>query len=155
MEILIRNQSRKKLIPARTLRNLSKRILERILADYDFDNPQVSVLFVDDARIQKLNKQYRGKDVPTDVLSFSMLEDSGASTAEGEITPLGDIVISLETAAGQAREIGHSLEKEIVLLIVHGFLHLLDYDDEKPGEKRKMFSLQKQWMQKLENENFF
>lgn len=137
------------------LRNLTKSVLERLLKDYRFDNPQVSVLFVDDAGIRRLNKQYRGKDAPTDVLSFSMLEDSGDLAAEGEITPLGDIVISLETAAAQSREIGHSLEKEMALLIVHGFLHLLNYDDEKSGEKRKMFALQKRWMQTLEKEDIF
>jgi probable rRNA maturation factor len=155
IEILVRNQSRKKIIQPLALRKLTKRVLERILKDHDFQNPQVSVLFVDDASIKRLNKQYRGKDAPTDVLSFPLLEDSECRISEGEITPLGDIVISLETASSQARKIGHSLEQEIVLLLVHGFLHLLDYDDEKPGEKRKMFSLQNVWMKNLKKENVF
>lgn len=143
------------MIPARNLRNLTRRILERLLSDQDFAHPQISVLFLDDAGIRKLNKQYRGYDAPTDVLSFSMLDVSGSKPSPEEITPLGDIVISLETAAAQARKMGHSLEKEIVLLLVHGFLHLLNYDDEKPGERKKMFSLQEKWMQILEKENLF
>jgi len=92
---------------------------------------EVSILLVDDAAIRELNSLYRGIDAPTDVLSFAMNED----TAEGEgftvmedDNILGDVVISLETASRQAEEYGHSLEREVGFLAVHGVLHLLGYD---------------------------
>ena len=83
-------------------------------------DPEVSILLCDDAFIQSLNAEYRGKDSPTDVLSF----------AQDDPHLLGDIVISLPTTARQASAAGWSLENEVVLLGIHGLLHLLGYDDE-------------------------
>ena len=83
-------------------------------------DPEVSIVFCDDAFIRSLNAQYRGKDKPTDVLSF----------AQDDPDLLGDIVISLPTAARQAQAAGWTLENEVALLGVHGLLHLLGYDDE-------------------------
>lgn len=83
-------------------------------------DPEVSLVLCDDAFIQALNARYRGKDRPTDVLSF----------AQDDPEFLGDIVISLATAARQAKAAGWPLESEIALLGVHGLLHLLSYDDE-------------------------
>ena len=106
---------------------------------------EVSVVLADDEYIHGLNKRYRGKDRPTDVLSFAMNEH-----CEGEHEPeisegpdnieilLGDIVISLETAARQADEYGHSLERELAYLTIHGMLHLLGYDHEADEEKKEM-----------------
>ncbi|MBC8228769.1 rRNA maturation RNase YbeY [bacterium] len=102
---------------------------------------EVSVLLTDDREIQRLNKQYRGIDKPTDVLAFAMREG-----IDSEINPnlLGDIVISVQTAQRQANDaisngrlrltVGHSLDMELALLIVHGTLHLLGYDHETGDE---------------------
>ena len=84
------------------------------------DDPEISVVLCDDEFIRALNARYRGQDKPTDVLSFPQ-EDPEV---------LGDIVISLPTAARQANSAGWTLENEVALLCVHGLLHLLGYDDE-------------------------
>jgi len=113
---------------------------------------EVALTFVDDARIHELNREYRGIDRPTDVLSFSMLEgdepdivfddpEDGESALSGM---LGDIVISLERAKAQSEEYGHSLEREIGFLFVHGFLHLLGYDHETPEDEAVMFAKQEE-----------
>ena len=98
---------------------------------------EISVTFVDNEQIHQLNKQYRDKDVPTDVLSFPMGEngvydidhDTGAKI-------LGDIVISMEKATEQAERYGHSLEREVGYLTAHSMLHLLGYDHEEGGIQR-------------------
>ena len=84
------------------------------------NDPEISVVFCDDSFIQALNAEYRGKNKPTDVLSF----------AQDDPQMLGDIVLSVPTAARQAEAAGWPLEHEIALLAVHGLLHLLGYDDE-------------------------
>ena len=90
-----------------------------------------------------MNRDYREKDVPTDVLSFP-LEEELEGEAEPEIIGgpdarmLGDIVISVEKAVMQAAEYGHSVERELVFLLVHGLLHLLGYDHEKDEAAKKM-----------------
>ncbi|MGB9619798.1 MAG: rRNA maturation RNase YbeY, partial [Armatimonadota bacterium] len=101
------------------------------------DDTEVSVLLADDESIRALNKQYRGVDAPTDVLAFSQLEGEDFGREGGNV--LGDVVISVETAHRQAQDHGHSLEDEIDLLLVHGLLHLLGYDHEKPEDERRMF----------------
>jgi probable rRNA maturation factor len=88
------------------------------------DDAELSVLLCDDAFIQELNRQYRGLDRPTDVLSFAQEPVPGGPDV------LGDIVISVETARRQAREQRHSLAREVEWLLCHGMLHLLGYDDE-------------------------
>jgi len=106
---------------------------------------EVSVVLADDEYIRQLNCQYRGKDMPTDVLSFAMNEQ-GADDSEPDITDapndleilLGDIIISLETTARQAEEFGHSLDRELAYLTIHGMLHLLGYDHEEQQDKLAM-----------------
>ena len=95
------------------------------------DNVEISLLVCDDPTIKRLNRDHRGKDSATDVLSFPQ-EDSDFPDMSGEeqIRPLGDIVISLDTAQRQADAAGWSLQSEVTLLGVHGLLHLLGYDDE-------------------------
>lgn len=100
---------------------------------------EVSIVFADDAYIHELNRDYRGKDTPTDVLSFALNEGDEPDVIGGpEETLLGDIVISLDTAARQAEEFGHSLERELAYLTVHGMLHLLGFDHETEEEKTVM-----------------
>ncbi len=90
---------------------------------------ELSVLLTDNARIQELNRDYRGLDKPTDVLSFSQ---------DGEDGLLGDIVISVETAKSQADSATWPLESELALLGVHGFLHLVGHDDETENGAHQM-----------------
>ncbi len=100
--------------------------------------------FVDDARVRELNRDFRGKDKPTDVLSFSLFE-SDEEFDFPDFTPqiaLGDIVISTQTAARQAIEQNHSIEREIAFLSIHGALHLLGYDHGKDAGRCTMFSRQ-------------
>lgn len=103
---------------------------------------EVSVLLTDDERIAELNRQYRGVDGPTDVLSFSQIEGEEMADPDTEHVVLGDVVISLETAAKQAADRGCSVEDEVDLLLVHGLLHLLGYDHAEPEDERKMFARQ-------------
>lgn len=86
---------------------------------------EVSISFVDNEEIRKLNKEYRGIDRETDVLSFPI---EFQFNLEGEDTPLGDIIISVEKAKEQAKEYDHSLLREMVYLTIHSMLHLLGYD---------------------------
>lgn len=103
------------------------------------EHVEVSVVFADDDYIQELNCQYRGKDTPTDVLSFALEEGEEPDIYEGPPeTLLGDIVISLETAIRQAESFGHSLERELAYLTVHGMLHLMGYDHETDEDKAAM-----------------
>lgn len=105
---------------------------------------EVSVIYVDDSRIQALNRSYRNVDSATDVLSFSMLEgDEPFPEFEDDAVPmLGDIVVSVDTAVRQANEYGHTLERELAFLLVHGFLHLNGYDHDEDEAEREMFAIQ-------------
>lgn len=111
----------------------------------------VSLSFVDDETIHQLNRQYRGIDRPTDVLSFAMKE-LGEEEKEIEIPSfeelLGDIVISVSTAKEQSEEYGHSLEREVGFLFVHGFLHLIGYDHQDAAAEKEMFTKQELILQK-------
>lgn len=103
------------------------------------ENNEVSLVFCDDAYIQGLNKNYRGKDQPTDVLSFALNEGEEPEIVDGPShILLGDIIISLETAARQAEEYNHGLEREVAYLTVHGMLHLLGYDHMTEEDKAEM-----------------
>lgn len=115
-------------------------VLNKTAEAYDIDNQvEVSVVLADDEYIHHLNRQYRGKDCPTDVLSFALNEGEEPVFINGpEEVLLGDIIISLETAARQAEEYGHSLERELAYLTVHGVLHLLGYDHIIEDDKKEM-----------------
>ncbi|MCQ2431706.1 MAG: rRNA maturation RNase YbeY [Clostridia bacterium] len=130
------DQKKLPLTPA--ARALVKRAINAALEYEKFDKPaEVSVTFVDNDAIKELNRDYRGKDAATDVLSFPI---SDIPAKEYEIEPdtgcvvLGDIVISVERAAAQAEEFGHSFERELSFLAVHSVLHLLGYDHERSAE---------------------
>ncbi len=110
--------------------------LGSLLRSAGLPDAELSVLFVGDRAMRTLNRRYRGRDETTDVLSFSLREGKFPGV---QPDLLGDIVISLPTAARQAAEAGHSLVREIDILLVHGFLHLLGYDHERGGgEARRM-----------------
>jgi probable rRNA maturation factor len=110
-------------------------------------NSEVSITFVSNDRIQEINREYRDKDKPTDVISFAM-EELGEGEVEliGADMPrvLGDIIISIPKAIEQAEEYGHSFLRELGFLAVHGFLHLLGYDHMTEEDEKEMFTLQKE-----------
>ncbi|MBT9168818.1 MAG: Endoribonuclease YbeY [Syntrophomonadaceae bacterium] len=97
---------------------------------------EVSLMICTDKTIYDLNRQWRSVDSPTDVLSFPLLDDGGVSV-EGELL-LGDVVISVERAASQAVNFGHSLKRELLYLFTHGILHLLGYDHNNDAERKEM-----------------
>ncbi|MPM37435.1 Endoribonuclease YbeY [bioreactor metagenome] len=101
------------------------------------EKEEVDITIVTDEEIHALNRDYRNVDRSTDVLSFALDEDGGEPELVGgpEVHLLGDIIISAETAARQAEEFGHGLEREIVYLAVHGLLHLLGYDHMQEEDK--------------------
>jgi probable rRNA maturation factor len=134
VRVIIDNRQKAVKIPT-GLRMLVRRCCTAVLRMENFEGPaEVSVVFVDNEQIHKLNLQYRNKDMPTDVLSFPMGEngvyDINHSTGA---KILGDIVISMEKAVEQAERYGHSLEREVGYLTAHSMLHLLGYDHEKGG----------------------
>ncbi len=102
-----------------------------LLASVDFADAELSVVLCNDRHIHVLNRDHRGVDRPTDVLSFAMQEGDGLLDHDNV---LGDLVISVETAQRQARELGHDLPFELRVLLVHGLLHLLGYDHETTPE---------------------
>jgi probable rRNA maturation factor len=112
---------------------LLNKIAHRALEVLGLNKAELSIVLVSDAQIRRLNKLYRNKDKPTDVLSFPIGE-----RVEGWLI-LGDIVISVDTAKRQAQELGYSLEEELKRLLVHGLVHLLGYDHELGGEEEKKF----------------
>ncbi|MCS6777094.1 MAG: rRNA maturation RNase YbeY [Chloroherpetonaceae bacterium] len=113
----------------------------RLLQEAGKPRAEVSILLTDDARIRELNCTYRGYDSPTDVLSFAQNAPEGdmvLPALPGHPELLGDVVISVETAARQAERHGVTLEQELALLAVHGILHLLGYEDETEAGARQM-----------------
>ncbi len=112
------------------------------------DGTEVSILLTGDAYIHELNKQYRGVDKPTDVLSFA-LDEGQAMPDPGEERLLGDVVISLEAAMRQGKEYGHGLERELAYLVVHGVLHLLGYDHLQEEDKAVMREKEEAAMNRL------
>lgn len=115
-------------------------------------NTEMSVTFMDDAAIRVINRDYRGKDAATDVISFALEEEGEGEVAiifndeEMDELPreLGDIMISVEKAQEQAQEYGHSFDRELGFLAVHGFLHINGYDHMTPEDEKEMFGLQKE-----------
>ncbi|MCD7033057.1 rRNA maturation RNase YbeY [Metabacillus sp. GX 13764] len=111
------------------------------------DESELSVTLTDNSRIQEINRDYRQKDQPTDVISFA-LEEEGEGEVEiiGADLPrtLGDIIISVERAKEQAEEYGHSDSRELGFLAVHGFLHLLGYDHMTEEDEAVMFRKQRE-----------
>ena len=112
-----------------------KRSGRRMLAALRLSTAELSVALVDDAEIARLNRDYRDKSRPTDVLSFSLVEGDHSDHRGGM---LGDVVISVETAAQQAGERHRSLDETVTRLMIHGVLHLIGHDHEVDAEARAM-----------------
>ncbi|AEM78484.1 MULTISPECIES: rRNA maturation RNase YbeY [Thermoanaerobacter] len=155
MNILIDNRQDK--VDAINLEELVEKVIKTVLeVEEVIDNVEVSVSFVDNEEIRKLNKYYRGIDKPTDVLSFPLaeFEDTYAEVEEieedsEEVQPIGDIVISLEKALEQSMEYGHSFEREVAYLTAHSMLHLLGYDHETEEERKIMREKEEEVMARL------
>jgi probable rRNA maturation factor len=105
-----------------------------MLGHLGFRSAELSIALVDDRTIRELNRIYRRKDKPTDVLAFPM--DAGEDGADKEL--LGDVIVSIPTARRQARVRGRPLLAELTLLLAHGLLHLLGYDHRTDAEERRM-----------------
>jgi probable rRNA maturation factor len=118
-----------------------KKVGQATLATVGVEGAECELLVVGDRTMARLNQQYRGIAHSTDVLSFAMREGPFAS-----ISPnlLGDVVISADTADRQAAAAGHSLQDELVALLIHGILHLLGYDHQIPSEAKRMKRLERQ-----------
>lgn len=140
IKVIINNNQKNVKIPT-GLRMLVRRCCNAVLRNEGFEGSiEISVTFVNNEQIKDLNYKYRKKNIPTDVLSFSLSETGNYSTdpASG-YKLLGDIIISIEKAIEQAQKYGNSLQKEVSHLTVHGMLHLLGYNHENGGiEKVKM-----------------
>ncbi|SDM19752.1 rRNA maturation RNase YbeY [Bacillus sp. OK048] len=134
-------------LPAEHLEEIEKLLNFAAEKEKIEENSEVSVTFVSNERIHEINREYRDKDAPTDVISFA-LEELGEGEIElvGAELPrvLGDIIISIPRAEEQAKEYGHSFIRELGFLSVHGFLHLLGYDHMEKVEEEKMFTRQKE-----------
>ncbi len=105
------------------IKNTAKKFLEK----YNKKDFNVSIAFVDDNEIQKINKKYRHIDKPTDVLSF-----------EGEDNFLGEIIINYSQVVRQAKELNCKIEEELIYILIHGLLHLLGYNDETEEDSKEM-----------------
>jgi probable rRNA maturation factor len=116
-------------------RRLLARRARRLLAALGLPRAELSLALVSDDAIARLNAAHRGKPGATDVLSYSLVEGAHAAR-RGEL--LGDVVIALGVAARQARELGHSLNDELLRLMIHGVLHLLGFDHERAADARRM-----------------
>lgn len=103
---------------------------------------EVAVVIADDTALRELNRRYRNVDAPTDVLAFPNETRGPFVGIEGQPHYLGDVIISYSRAEEQAKEAGHPVEAELQLLVVHGVLHLLGYDDEVESERAKMWAAQ-------------
>ncbi len=131
MEVLITNDQKAVEL---NLDFIKKIALEIMKFEDSPDNSQLSMVFCDDEAIKELNNEYRGKNESTDVLSFPMELENFVP----KIRMLGDIVISTDTAIKQAKEYEHSLITEIVILMIHGLLHLHGYDHIEEEDCKKM-----------------
>ena len=161
IRVIITNKQKAVKIPT-GIRMLVRRCCNAVLRLEKFEgSAEISVTFTDNEGIKALNKQYRDKDIETDVLSFPMLpfetpadysvaedDESCFDLDSGELL-LGDIMISAERAAAQAEEYGHSVKREFCFLVAHSMLHLLGYDHMTPEEAADMEARQAKALEEL------
>jgi len=131
------------------VRRIAQQVLNAESATPPYD---VSIAFTDSQTVRRLNRDYRGVDEPTDVIAFHMLPEKEAAPffvlPPNGVTRLGEVIISYPQAVEQAKEQGHSVEHELALLIIHGILHLLGYDHEKPEEEKRMRGKEQELLEK-------
>lgn len=117
-----------------------KKLIEYALEFENLENVEFNVIFVDDDRIRQINREYRGIDRVTDVISFALEDNENMKFEFGRL--LGDIYICTNRMKSQAKDYGHSLMREQGFLTVHGLLHLLGYDHQTEEEEKVMFERQ-------------
>jgi probable rRNA maturation factor len=132
---------------------LVRKVAEKFLKLNRKQNYNISIAFVGDGVIRKLNKVYRGKDKVTDVLAFTDVSTTTRNVTDGigdgEKKFLGEIIINYTQIKRQAKQYGNSVKEELIFVLVHGLLHLLGYDDETRKERRKMERLSKEFIGKI------
>jgi probable rRNA maturation factor len=128
---------------------ISKKIFEKIVGKSEkvlkVKKGEIGLTLISDKKIHELNKQYRKKDKPTDVLSFAYTEGKNMAFTKSDLLQMGDIFISIDTAKRQAEEHKHSLQKELGILFTHGVLHLFGYDHGNDKEEAEM----EKWAKKI------
>lgn len=132
--IHFRNAVKNSGVDTRRLKAVAKSLLQAV----DEHDSSLSLSLVNDREIQVLNREHRGKDKPTDVLSFPLYEGSGDPEPHTPERLLGDVVISVDTARRQAAEYDAPLQNEVYRLLIHGILHVLGHDHEQPEERAAM-----------------
>lgn len=150
IRVIITNKQKAVKIPT-GIRMLVRRCCNAVLKLEKFEGPaEISVTFTDNKQIKELNKQYRDKDIETDVLSFPMGENGNYDTdMQTGAKILGDVVISMEKARDQADLYGHSLQREVGYLTAHSVLHLLGYDHMEKLDKVRMREKEELVMEQL------
>ena len=119
-----------------------KEFLYKVCEDEKLTNVVFNVIIVDNEKIHEINKEYRGIDRPTDVISFALEDDKTFNRSDIRI--LGDIYISIDKVRSQSAEYGHSFKRELYFLAVHGLLHLLGYDHMTKEDEKVMFAKQEE-----------
>ena len=148
MELQLRDHTEGKLQPNQE--RLAEKVLAQAAKRLDVpEQAEMSLTFVLNPEIRELNRDYRGIDRATDVISFAIEDDDDLANLPAEIcaelpVELGDLVISIDKVAEQALFLNHSADRELGYLLVHGFLHLNGYDHEEPADEEKMFTLQEE-----------
>lgn len=149
MEIIISTYP-EKLQSSPSIERIVKEAIVKVGELYGLETAEVSITLTDNVYIHELNMKYRHIDRPTDVLSFALNEGDEPEIVDGPVVNmLGDIIISVERATEQAAEYGHSIEREIAFLTVHGMLHLLGYDHMEEVDRVEMRKEEDYVMDKL------
>ena len=146
MDVLFENNTNEEI----NYKLIEKVISEALRYEGVNDNTEVSVTIVDNEEIRKINNKFRNIDRATAVLSFPLIDfDNESLPDDGSKIYLGDIIISIERAKEQAKEYGHSIDREIGFLTAHSMLHLLGYDHMVPEEEKEMFAKQEEILNNL------
>ena len=152
LKLYFSNEQQKIKISFRMRRLITKAVKEALKQENFEYFTEISVSFIDNEAIHKLNLQYREKDKHTDVLSFPIWEKDeleDGSAFDGHAVTLGDIIISAEQAEAQAKEYGHSFEREIGFLTVYSMLHLFGFDHMTKEDEEEMFSYQAEILDRM------
>lgn len=145
MEVLIRNLQALPVdeqLLVRAAREATRVGLSAPDAPTDSSPDAISIAIVDDRRIAQLNRSYLGREGTTDVIAFEAEDEPDSSS--------GEVIVSADTAARQAEEYGHSLQRELALLVAHGVLHVLGYEDDNPDARGRMLELGERALSTLE-----
>jgi len=118
-------------------------IVNTILTDHQIRRSEISIAIVDDAEMRQLNKQYLDHDYETDVLSFVLEYDDQTGELQGQL------IVSTDTAAKLASELGGTMEQELLLYVVHGTLHLVGYNDKDPADAQEMRDAERRYLESV------